>query len=737
METCHRAEKPPWGQPTSCMDYEAILAEAGITDQMHREEVATTLRKVPHSTFTNKRATLELLKRAGLAKLGQRQKASSLLFVASQLTVIEPTQSVVPVGDELWLSVTSDSLAATVAVGLPQSSAAEEHLVPPSDQNDDETPADASQDLESIQAGKAIDLTEKETMTATGDIDKATGGIDRQPIVSFQDRSPEEKGAVYRQCGNDAFGKGDLSSAEQFYQKALEVLPEQPEILSNLAACALAANPPQPGRALALLDRVFANQPHHMKARLRAGRCCLMLAQLESALEHFQIADAAANAAKSASEQIGAQVGSQQVRFLEQAREGLATVRRLFSQIERCLSLSSAGRCDDAIAIAREVENKCVAAPLGALLVVRSLLEGGRLAEARSEADVCVLAYPSDLQIQVTLARVMARSGQVDEAERALALVLERQPDCTEAQVALTGIRSAIHFKGEGNAAYGRGEYDAAEKAYSEALTADIGQMLKPVILGNRAQAKLQAGRPVGALVDCSEALELDSSNVKLLLRRAACRLALESPEQARRDYERVLELQPDNPTATQCLLELPISETAESAPGVPEAEEDEINPYKELGVDSTASYSEIKKAFRELSLKLHPDKYTGEALDKAEEKFQRVRKAAAILTDKWKRLQLDEGFATMDDLVKQYKADNEFVYYATTRCLGGCTRDTEDDRRYDPFKKPSKEFSMNPLRHNPHVQEENHTQLMQQQGLLPGGPPIQLMDKSQAHRLR
>src|SRR5215217_7160236 len=83
---------------------------------------------------------------------------------------------------------------------------------------------------------------------------------------------------------------------------------------------------------------------------------------------------------------------------------------------------------------------------------------------------------------------------------------------------------------------------------------------------------------------------------------------------------------------------------------------------YEVLGVGKTATDAEIKRAYRTLAVKYHPDKNPGDA--PAEEKFKECAEAYAVLSDSQKRAQYDRfghggmggagfdpGFSNIEDI--------------------------------------------------------------------------------------
>jgi curved DNA-binding protein len=80
---------------------------------------------------------------------------------------------------------------------------------------------------------------------------------------------------------------------------------------------------------------------------------------------------------------------------------------------------------------------------------------------------------------------------------------------------------------------------------------------------------------------------------------------------------------------------------------------------YQTLGIAKTASADEIKKAYRKLAVKWHPDKNPNNKAA-SEEKFKKISEAYAVLSDAEKRQQYDT-YGSADQFRQQYSQEDIF----------------------------------------------------------------------------
>ncbi len=126
---------------------------------------------------------------------------------------------------------------------------------------------------------------------------------------------------------------------------------------------------------------------------------------------------------------------------------------------------------------------------------------------------------------------------------------------------------------------------------------------------------------------------------------------------------------------------------------------------YQVLGLGKDAAPDEIKKAFRKLAVKFHPDKNPGSK--EAEDKFKEINEAYAVLSDPEKKAQFDRFGSTgfhqrysQEDIFRGFDVGDMFkdMGYGTedifSRIFGGGFHQRRGSR-YNTGRRPGEDFTM------------------------------------------
>ncbi|VAX21757.1 Chaperone protein DnaJ [hydrothermal vent metagenome] len=130
---------------------------------------------------------------------------------------------------------------------------------------------------------------------------------------------------------------------------------------------------------------------------------------------------------------------------------------------------------------------------------------------------------------------------------------------------------------------------------------------------------------------------------------------------------------------------------------------------YKTLGVTKSSTEAEIKKAYRKLAKKYHPDR--NQDNKKAEEKFKEVSEAYAVLSDKTKRAKYDQiGHDTFhqnysqEDIFKGANFEDVFKEFGIggdilSQIFGGGMRGGRSRARYQSYGGPGMGGAPGPMK--------------------------------------
>jgi len=213
---------------------------------------------------------------------------------------------------------------------------------------------------------------------------------------------------------------------------------------------------------------------------------------------------------------------------------------------------------------------------------------------------------------------------------------MKLDPDNAKCRNAIKIVNRQEEFKEKGNAAFKANRNEEAVKHYTAGIDLDpYNKTLSATLYANRAACYLKLKQFAEAVADCNKALQLNDGYAKAYLRRGEAKMEMGEYDEAIRDFNRTDQLDPK--LGARERMRVANQEAKRAA---------KKDYYKVLGVEKTAKDDEIKKAYRKLALKWHPDKnsQTEEKKLEAEKKFKDINEAYSVLSDPEKKRKYDLG---------------------------------------------------------------------------------------------
>ncbi len=260
------------------------------------------------------------------------------------------------------------------------------------------------------------------------------------------------------------------------------------------------------------------------------------------------------------------------------------------------------------------------------LMRAEAYLKMGRensLGEAQNIVMSLLRNNSQDPEALVIRGRVMYNQGENEKAIQAFRMACSCDPDFKDAIKWLRIVQKLDRMKQEGNVEFKAGRLDSAIEKYTEALEVDpSNRSLNAKLLQNRAQCKIKLKKYDEAISDAERAVSLDPSYHKARKTKANALGQSGKWEDAVKEWKSIHELDPEDGTIPKEIrkAELELKKSLRK------------DYYKIMGVEKDAGPDEIKRAYRKMAVRLHPDKNPGD--EQAEAKFKDLSEAYETLSD-------------------------------------------------------------------------------------------------------
>ena len=272
------------------------------------------------------------------------------------------------------------------------------------------------------------------------------------------------------------------------------------------------------------------------------------------------------------------------------------------------------------------------------LKYIKILIENVKLTEAIQyiNNEINFEDKKSNEQFDYLTALCLYYDGQYEKAKKQINL-MKSKGNSIDTKDLLEKVNTIDSIKSKANEIFKQKKYEEAIEEYTKILEFDPNnKKFNSLILANRALCYQKLNKNVEALRDSNQSIKLNPFYARGYIKRGNVYMELKMFDDARADFQKAKDLDPNVAGVDGYLNDA--NKNAEKAR--------KRDYYAILGIDKNADEKEIKRAYKKMAMKYHPDRNSEseESKKMAEKKFIDVNDAYSVLSDPKKRSMYDQG---------------------------------------------------------------------------------------------
>jgi len=439
-------------------------------------------------------------------------------------------------------------------------------------------------------------------------------------VIQVADASEEKQGLTagkLRSLGEVALSERNYKEAESYYKQAIQVEPDN--AVNYYKLYSVHKRMRSLSDALNSITKAVELNGTKSDWRIQKAKLLVNLGRCEEAnVEYLEAGESATDA-----------------KIARQLVDGAKEANECAKLTQSAMAAYQESNWNDAVMYFNKVLAYTLDTPDLLFMKAQSEYHTGDQFGVISDTGKILKNYPKHIEAYQLRGEAYTRLNEMEMAVKHFREGLKMDPEHKGCKAGHKFVKKITKKDKKADEAFEKGEYQKAIGLWWEAMNTDIDLLafVRPTLL-KVVKGHIKLKEFDKAIAEAKKHVDNEES-VEGLHAMGEAQLVAERYDEALRTYQRAMEMAPEE-QKRECQIKFEEAKVALK-------QSKEKNYYKILGVPRNAQLKEIKKSYRELALKWHPDKNTDNK-EEAEKMFQDISEAYEVLSDKEMRAKYDRG---------------------------------------------------------------------------------------------